>query len=93
MLPSPEASDWLALFGGVGTIIAILWLIICAFRPRRSERTRFLKPDSQRSPEWKHAFDWFKSTAGHGGLQLSAVASAIFIWSCSPTKIASQELT
>jgi hypothetical protein len=34
MLLLPEVSDWLALIGGVGTIIAIPWLIICAFLPR-----------------------------------------------------------
>jgi hypothetical protein len=150
MLLLPEASDWLALIGGVGTIIAILWLIICAFLPRplsapillatlviiqtarmideqlegglvglgfrihaspieqylakcqmfdfvengekhaigfcessvfdmgfpasqaslsvMYDPTRnFLKPDSQRSPEWKQAFDRFKEYSGAWG--------------------------
>jgi hypothetical protein len=30
----PEASDWLIIIGVVGTFIATLWLIVCAFLPK-----------------------------------------------------------
>jgi hypothetical protein len=30
----PETSDWLTVIGALGTIIAMLWLIICAFLPK-----------------------------------------------------------